>query len=78
MAAVEKWAGEIMICARRISRSPSGSPADMVRGSTRPDPAGFPRPGRRAVLVGGYVKKRTGTPSNVLRLMRARIEGGPR
>ena len=29
-------------------------------------------PGRRAVLVGGYVKKRTDTPVDVLRLMRAR------
>jgi phage-related protein len=31
-------------------------------------------PGRRAVLVGGYVKKRTGTPTGVLRLMRARLK----
>jgi phage-related protein len=31
-------------------------------------------PGRRAVLVGGYVKKRTDTPSGVLRLMRARLK----
>src|ERR1700730_18969747 len=30
-------------------------------------------PGRRAVLVGGYVKKRTDTPANVLGLMRARL-----
>ncbi len=32
-------------------------------------------PGRRAVLVGGYVKKRTDTPGDVLRLMRARLKG---
>jgi phage-related protein len=31
-------------------------------------------PGRRVVLVGGYVKKRTDTPRNVLRLMRARLK----
>jgi len=31
-------------------------------------------PGRRAVLVGGYVKKRTDTPTDVLRLMRARLK----
>src|SRR3984957_15862136 len=31
-------------------------------------------PGRRAVLVGGYVKKRTDTPANVLQLMRARLK----
>ncbi len=31
-------------------------------------------PGRRAVLVGGYVKKRTDTPVDVLRLMRARLK----
>src|SRR5713226_10654560 len=31
-------------------------------------------PGRRVVLVGGYVKKRTGTPTGVLRLMRARLK----
>ncbi len=31
-------------------------------------------PGRRAVLVGGYVKKRTDTPRQVLRLMRARFK----
>jgi hypothetical protein len=31
-------------------------------------------PGRRAVLVGGFVKKRTDTPPNVLRLMRARLK----
>ena len=31
-------------------------------------------PGRRAVLVGGYVKKRTDTPADVLRLMRARLK----
>jgi phage-related protein len=31
-------------------------------------------PGRRAVLVGGYVKKRTDTPSDVLRLMRQRLK----
>lgn len=31
-------------------------------------------PGRRAVLVGGYVKKRTDTPAEVLRMMRARLK----
>ena len=31
-------------------------------------------PGRRAVLVGGYVKKRTDTPADILRLMRARLK----
>jgi hypothetical protein len=31
-------------------------------------------PGRRAVLVGGYVKKRTDTPANVLGLMRTRLK----
>jgi phage-related protein len=31
-------------------------------------------PGRRVVLVGGYVKKRTDTPAGVLRLMRARLK----
>lgn len=31
-------------------------------------------PGRRAVLVGGYVKKRTDTPVDVLRLMHARLK----
>lgn len=31
-------------------------------------------PGRRAVLVGGYVKKRTDTPKDVVRLMRARLK----
>jgi hypothetical protein len=31
-------------------------------------------PGRRAVLLGGYVKKRTDTPADVLRLMRARLK----
>jgi phage-related protein len=30
--------------------------------------------GRRAVLVGGYVKKRTATPTDVLRLMRTRLK----
>jgi phage-related protein len=30
--------------------------------------------GRRAVLLGGYVKKRDDTPRNVLRLMRARLK----
>ncbi len=30
-------------------------------------------PGKRAVLLGGYVKKRDDTPRNVLRLMRARL-----
>lgn len=31
-------------------------------------------PGRRAVLVGGYVKKRTDTPRAVLQLMRTRLK----
>ena len=31
-------------------------------------------PGRRAVLLGGYVKKRDDTPRDVLRLMRARLK----
>jgi phage-related protein len=31
-------------------------------------------PGKRAVLLGGYVKKRDDTPRNVLRLMRARLK----
>lgn len=31
-------------------------------------------PGRRVVLVGGYVKKRTDTPPDVLRLMRVRLK----
>ena len=31
-------------------------------------------PGRRAVLLGGYVKKRTDTPAGVLELMRARLK----
>ena len=31
-------------------------------------------PGQRAVLVGGYVKKRTDTPAGILRLMRARLK----
>ncbi len=31
-------------------------------------------PGRRAVLLGGYVKKRDDTPRNVLPLMRARLK----
>jgi hypothetical protein len=31
-------------------------------------------PGRRAVLVGGYVMKRNDTPVDVLRLMRARLK----
>ena len=31
-------------------------------------------PGRRAVVVGGYVKKRTDTPVDVLQLMRARLK----
>jgi hypothetical protein len=30
--------------------------------------------GRRAVLLGGYVKKRTDTPADVLRLMPARLK----
>ena len=31
-------------------------------------------PGRRVVLVGGYVKKRADTPADVLKLMRARLK----
>jgi phage-related protein len=31
-------------------------------------------PGRRAVLLGGYVKKRTDTPAIVMGLMRARLK----
>jgi phage-related protein len=31
-------------------------------------------PGRRAVLVGGYVKKRTDTPKAVIRLMHTRLK----
>jgi phage-related protein len=31
-------------------------------------------PGRRAVLIGGYVKKRTDTPKAILRLMRVRLK----
>ncbi|MGH7813598.1 MAG: type II toxin-antitoxin system RelE/ParE family toxin [Candidatus Binataceae bacterium] len=31
-------------------------------------------PGRRVVLLGGYVKKRTDTPPDAIRLMRARLK----
>jgi hypothetical protein len=31
-------------------------------------------PGRRAVLLGGYVKKRVDTPPDVMRIMRARLK----
>lgn len=31
-------------------------------------------PGQRVVLLGGYVKKRTDTPRDVLRLMRVRLK----
>jgi phage-related protein len=31
-------------------------------------------PGQRAVLIGGYVKKRTDTPAGILQLMRARLK----
>lgn len=31
-------------------------------------------PGHRTVLLGGYVKKRTDTPTDLLRLMRARLK----
>jgi phage-related protein len=31
-------------------------------------------PGRRIVLLGGYVKKRTDTPADVLRLVRIRLK----
>src|SRR6202045_5381827 len=44
-----------------------------LRGTTVRIYYGF-MPGRRAVLVGGYVKKRTDTPANVLGLMRARLK----
>lgn len=44
-----------------------------LRGTTVRIYYGF-LPGRRAVLVGGYVKKRTDTPANVLGLMRARLK----
>ena len=44
-----------------------------LRGTTVRIYYGF-LPGRRAVLVGGYVKKRTDTPADVLRLMRARLK----
>ncbi len=44
-----------------------------LRGTTVRIYYGF-LPGRRAVLVGGYVKKRTDTPAEVLRLMRARLK----
>jgi phage-related protein len=30
--------------------------------------------GQRAVLIGGYVKKRTDTPAGILQLMRARLK----
>ena len=44
-----------------------------LRGTTVRIYYGF-LPGRRAVLVGGYVKKRTDTPANVLGLMRTRLK----
>jgi hypothetical protein len=44
-----------------------------LRGTTVRIYHGF-MPGRRAVLVGGYVKKRTDTPANVVGLMRARLK----
>lgn len=44
-----------------------------LRGTTVRIYYGF-LPGRRAVLLGGYVKKRTDTPANVLGLMRARLK----
>ncbi|MFZ0889670.1 MAG: type II toxin-antitoxin system RelE/ParE family toxin [Candidatus Binataceae bacterium] len=44
-----------------------------LRGATIQIYYGF-LPGRRVVLVGGYVKKRTDTPPDVLRLMRARLK----
>jgi phage-related protein len=31
-------------------------------------------PGRRTILLGGYVKKRTDTPAGLLRLMRTRLK----
>lgn len=44
-----------------------------LRGTTIRMYYGF-MPGRRVVLLGGYVKKRTDTPADVLRLMRARLK----
>ena len=44
-----------------------------LRGTTVRIYHGF-LPGRRAVLLGGYLKKRTDTPAHVLRLMRARLK----
>jgi phage-related protein len=44
-----------------------------LRGTTMRIYYGF-LPGRRILLLGGYVKKRTDTPADVLRLMRARLK----
>ncbi len=44
-----------------------------LRGTTVRIYYGF-LPERRAVLVGGYVKKRTDTPANVRELMRTRLK----
>jgi len=44
-----------------------------LRGTTVRIYYGF-LPGRRVVLLGGYLKKRTDTPTDVLRLMRARLK----
>ena len=44
-----------------------------LRGTTMRIYYGF-LPGRRVVLLGGYVKKRTDTPPDILRLMRARLK----
>jgi hypothetical protein len=44
-----------------------------LRGTTVRIYYGF-MPGRRVVLLGGYVKKRTDTPTELLRLMRMRLK----
>jgi hypothetical protein len=44
-----------------------------LRGTTVRIYYGF-LPGRRAILLGGYLKKRTDTPVDVLRLMRMRLK----
>ncbi len=44
-----------------------------LRGTTVRMYYGF-LPGRRAVLLGGYLKKRRDTPADVLELMRARLK----
>lgn len=58
----------------REPRSKSlGSGLFELRGTTVRIYYGF-LPGQRAVLLGGYVKKPTDTPSNVLALMRVRLK----